>query len=655
MEYRREIDGLRAVAVVPVILFHAGMSVFSGGFVGVDVFFVISGYLITTILITELDNGNFSIARFYERRARRILPALFLVMFCCIPFAWMWMLPPELDEFSESLASVTFFISNVLFWRKSGYFEPDSHLRPLLHTWSLAVEEQYYILFPVLLLVLWRFGRKNVFNCIVTAAIASFLLCLWGARHAPVANFYLSPGRFWEILAGSICAFLLAGRRVENRNAASLAGLALVVFSIFYLDESTSYPGAYTLLPVVGTALIICFAGPGGWVTRLLGTSGFVGLGLISYSAYLWHQPLFAFARIRAIDEPSVRQILGLAALSLVLGWLSWRFVEQPFRRAGRGVLPTRKAIFAACAPVAAGLAALGVWGHVEKGFPARASVQPFAAIAYTADLPPYRDCIGQEPALGNLNMCKILPGAVADAALIGDSHADDKLYGLFHADKGRKWLLLANASCPPVLNIHLESDQLGCEMKMDDALHYVAENKAIKTVALSFFANYILTVPYAADHFRQPNGPDHVRITSSKYAGYSRAEMFLNGLQDTVALMREHGKEVIILMDQPELPFFPVDCIKGRPDCFVPRQQAMERQARYRGLLDRLNARFPSLRIFDPAQLFCDNSRCFYTRGETILYRDSHHLSQDGSAAYARQFLAWEAQDHARLSANPQ
>jgi peptidoglycan/LPS O-acetylase OafA/YrhL len=163
MIYRREIDGLRAIAVVPVILFHAGVTVFSGGYVGVDVFFVISGYLITSILIGELEQGNFSIARFYERRARRILPALFFVMLCCIPFAWMWMLPSELKDFSQSIAAVVFFASNVLFWREEGYFAPTAELKPLLHTWSLAVEEQYYLLFPVFLLLAWRFGRNRVF------------------------------------------------------------------------------------------------------------------------------------------------------------------------------------------------------------------------------------------------------------------------------------------------------------------------------------------------------------------------------------------------------------------------------------------------------------------------------------------------------------
>jgi peptidoglycan/LPS O-acetylase OafA/YrhL len=191
MIYRREIDGLRAVAVVPVILFHAGLSLFSGGYVGVDVFFVISGYLITSIFIGE----DFSIARFYERRARRILPALFFVMLCCVPFAWMWMLPSELKDFSESVVAVVFLASNVLFWREEEYFAPAAELKPLLHTWSLAVEEQFYLLFPIFLLLAWRFGRNRVFWSICLIGAISLAASEWGWRNNPSANFYLAPTR----------------------------------------------------------------------------------------------------------------------------------------------------------------------------------------------------------------------------------------------------------------------------------------------------------------------------------------------------------------------------------------------------------------------------------------------------------------------------
>ena len=257
MKYRAEIDGLRALAVVPVILFHAGFELFSGGFVGVDVFFVISGYLITTILIEDLENKRFSLVSFYERRARRILPALFFVMFVCIPFAWMWMLPIQMKDFSQSLVAVSLFASNVLFWRKSGYFDAAAEEKPLLHTWSLAVEEQYYVLFPIFLILAWRFGKNRVFWMIVVMAAISLLLSEWGWRNKATANFYLAPTRAWELFAGSIAAFIVQKNGVQKNNFLALLGLAAIIFSIFAYDESTPFPSVYALVPVLGVVLLV--------------------------------------------------------------------------------------------------------------------------------------------------------------------------------------------------------------------------------------------------------------------------------------------------------------------------------------------------------------------------------------------------------------
>lgn len=205
--YRPEIDGLRAVAVLPVILFHAGFDLFSGGYVGVDVFFVISGYLITSIILREMEQGKFSIARFYERRARRILPALFFVIVCCLPFAVIWMASGEIKRFGQAMIAVSLFASNVFFWKTTNYFAPAAEEEPLLHTWSLAVEEQYYVLFPLFLMLCWRFGRSRLFWLTALAALLSLGLAEWGWRNQPVANFYLLPTRAWELLAGSLLAF----------------------------------------------------------------------------------------------------------------------------------------------------------------------------------------------------------------------------------------------------------------------------------------------------------------------------------------------------------------------------------------------------------------------------------------------------------------
>ena len=278
MKYRSEIDGLRALAVVPVILFHAGFELFSGGFVGVDVFFVISGYLITTILIEDIENNRFSLVKFYERRARRILPALFFVMLICVPFAWMWMLPHQLKDFSQSFVAVIFFASNILFWRESGYFAAAAEEKPLLHTWSLAVEEQYYLLFPILLFLAWRFGKNRVFLMIVVLAAISLAIGEWGWRNAATANFYLAPTRAWELFAGSIAAFVVQKRGVQSNNTMSTLGLSAVVFAIFAYDESTPFPSIYALVPVIGVVFLILFAGKETFAARFLSTKAMEGL-----------------------------------------------------------------------------------------------------------------------------------------------------------------------------------------------------------------------------------------------------------------------------------------------------------------------------------------------------------------------------------------
>lgn len=301
MRYRPEIDGLRAISVLPVIMFHAGFTLFSGGFVGVDIFFVISGFLITSIIASEINENKFTFVGFYERRARRILPALFFVIACCCPFVWLWMLPVQAKDFSASVISVVFFASNIFFWMKDGYFSEASELKPLLHTWSLAVEEQYYLLFPPFLLLLWRYGRNRLFLIILTLALGSLLLTELGWRFKPSVNFFLAPTRAWELLAGSLCALIAFGKQPLRSNFLSSFGLGLIVFSILNYDNSTPFPSFYALAPVTGACLILLFGNTGTAVAWLLSRQVLVAVGLISYSAYLWHQPVFALARIRSI------------------------------------------------------------------------------------------------------------------------------------------------------------------------------------------------------------------------------------------------------------------------------------------------------------------------------------------------------------------
>jgi peptidoglycan/LPS O-acetylase OafA/YrhL len=327
MLYRREIDGLRALAVLPVILFHADFHVFSGGYVGVDIFFVISGYLIASIIIEERAAGSFSISKFYERRIRRIFPALYLVMVVCVPVAWLFLSAPDLKEFFTTVVAVPAFVSNIQFFRQSGYFDTASEFKPLLHTWSLAVEEQYYLIFPWLIILLWKFGKGWIAAGLILAFVGSLALATMGPIFfSPQAAFFLLPFRFWELAIGSALALWLTDGQAQIgsglANLVSLTGGVLVLYAVFFFEKNTPAPSLYTLAPTIGTALIIAFATPGTYVGRLLGARVLVGLGLISYSAYLWHQPVLAFARHLSLTtlQPNLR--ISLVMLAFLLGTL---------------------------------------------------------------------------------------------------------------------------------------------------------------------------------------------------------------------------------------------------------------------------------------------------------------------------------------------
>ncbi len=332
MIYRKEIDGLRALAVIAVMLFHAGFEFFGGGFLGVDIFFVISGYLITSIILAELEKGTFTIANFYERRIRRIFPALFFVILATIPFAYYWFLPSELASFGKSIISVSVFASNFFFWQESDYFAADSELLPLLHTWSLAVEEQYYLFFPIIMMVLWKFGKKTLLATLIVLAVFSLALSEWAWRYSPEFNFYMLPTRIWELLAGALVAFYLSKRAPNGHQIGAMLGLLAIFASLFFYDSGIPIPSHYGLLPILGTVLILLFATEQTLVGKLLSQKAFVGIGLISYSAYLWHLPIFVFARIASLEEPSPWLLGALGIVALLMAWISWRFVEKPFR-----------------------------------------------------------------------------------------------------------------------------------------------------------------------------------------------------------------------------------------------------------------------------------------------------------------------------------
>ena len=460
MIYRREIDGLRALAVVPVILFHAGFQAFSGGFVGVDVFFVISGYLITSIILAELETGTFSVVNFYDRRARRILPALFVVMLACLPFAWLWLLPDYLKSFSQSLVAVPVFASNILFWITSGYFEPAAELKPLLHTWSLAVEEQYYVFFPLFLMLTWRLGRRWILPILAVLLVVSLAAAEWGSHAEPVPTFFLLPTRGWELLIGAFAAFFLFGKDTDTAVPLKLAqplailGLLLIGYATLVFDKKTPFPGLYALVPTIGTAFIILFATRHTVVGKLLGSGAFVGVGLLSYSAYLWHQPLFAFARHRSVDEPSHLQYGVLAVLALALAYLSWKFVETPFRNRNR---IGRKRVFLIGGAFSAFFVTIGLVGQVNAGFVQRLSADQRKVNAYLDyDFKrTFREGVcflrPEQPPSDFADVCREVKADAPTLLIWGDSHAAALSIGLRQVHGN---VIQYNASaCPPIID----------------------------------------------------------------------------------------------------------------------------------------------------------------------------------------------------------
>ncbi len=349
MKYRPEIDGLRALAIIPVILFHAEIGILNAGYLGVDIFFVVSGYLITRIILTESLNGDFSFIKFYDRRARRILPALYLVVFTSIIFAWFFMSSGMMWDFWQSVISVPLFVSNILFTLENGYFEIATNIKPLVHVWSLSVEEQFYLFFPILLILLLKFGKEQTIFILVCIAIISLFiahfnqyisLSFFPLNHTLLrldsfgwASFYMPFGRAWELLVGSLIAFKKPFTTNKTfHQVISFIGLIVIILSMMFLDSDIDSPSVYNLIPVIGTALIIVFATKDRGIGKLLSIKTLTMIGLLSYSLYLWHQPVFAFYRMSSLQQITPLSFFILIAIIFFLSWLSYKYVETPFR-----------------------------------------------------------------------------------------------------------------------------------------------------------------------------------------------------------------------------------------------------------------------------------------------------------------------------------
>ncbi|MFD2189589.1 acyltransferase family protein [Pistricoccus aurantiacus] len=653
MNYRPEVDGLRAVAVIPVILFHAGFGVVSGGFVGVDIFFVISGYLITGIIYAEIRKKNFSIINFYERRARRILPALFFVSLVSLVLAWNWMLPEEFESLSESLIAVNLFVSNFYYWLDTDYFAGAAEMKPFLHTWSLAIEEQFYFIFPLVMLLLGFLTRPYLLATICLALLASLGLAQWASEIHPSTNFYLLPTRAWELLAGSVVAIAMHERRlnVSKRlhNLGSLAGLALIVYSILVFDKTTPFPSLWAVLPVLGASLIILFARTDNIAGRLLSLKPMVGIGLISYSAYLWHQPIFVFARERSFDMPSHLDFLFLSLLSLLLAYITWRFVEQPFRQKQRF---TRKHIFSGALAATVLMLGFSAYGVHSEGVPTRLSEEALEIVAVRDD----RD-------LGRRG-CQAMPGhpiAMEDACefneeylkkivVWGDSQATPLVLPTAKEAEtlamSVKQLVFTN--CLPVAG-YTRSDSEECGKFNNEALNLITKNNDIEIVfMLGRYPLQFEAVPF-------DNQEGGVEMKDAVYAVPSgklgneidetsphRVTTVGGLIKKTVTTLVNSGVKVVLIYPVPETgwdvpEFLAKEALYGKKrdtPLSTSYQVFRERTRSAYQQLDQVEDHENLLKI-KPESLFCNTrlpGRCVAQIDGKPLYYDNNHLSRFGA-----------------------
>jgi peptidoglycan/LPS O-acetylase OafA/YrhL len=610
MKYQPEVDGLRALAVLPVLFFHSGWAVFSGGYVGVDVFFVISGYLITGILAAELADNRFSILNFYERRIRRIMPCLLAVIIASSVAAAILLVPMDFRDFAKSVVATLFFASNVLFFRQSGYFDEQSEIKPMLHTWSLAVEEQYYIFFPILLWLIHRYARDRMFLLLAPMAMLSFALSVWGVRHAPAFTFFMAPTRIWELFAGALLALGLVPAIEKRiiREAVSWLGLGLIGYAIIVFTESTRFPGLNALFPVVGALLLIHSARgtSAGW---LLSHRAPVFIGLISYSLYLWHWPIIAFSEYRLGHGLSGLETAAAIAASLIVATVSWRYVERPFRIKG---LFTRRRIFQGAATAMAGMVVLALIGVVSNGWPGRFPEEVARLERHANAYSPEREqCHRDEDKIIAMEESCVYGAATAPSfAVWGDSHAIELSYALGEvAAKHQKSVMqFTYSSCPPSLGLEV-GPRPNCREYNDTVVAFLAQDHEITTV--------FLIAAYAAHHW-------HV-------------EEFSEGIRKTVGLLLGAGKRVVLVYPFPTA------------SASIPRTLA--RYAAAGTALDSLTideAEYLSKNAFAfhlldsisdanvvhvlPHERLCDGSVCAAQVGGTPLYYDQQHLSVAGA-----------------------
>ena len=668
-EYRKEIDGFRALAILPVVFYHAGIKLFSGGFVGVDVFFVISGYLITNIILSDIENKKFSLKNFYERRARRILPALLLVSVICIPFSFLFFKDIYLLEFARSLVSLIFFSSNFLFWSESGYFNTNTEFKPLIHTWSLSVEEQFYILFPIILLFLFNFFKFFTKIFFIILFTLSLLFCVWGSFNYPNATFYLLPFRGWEIILGVLTAIYLYENKIKFKKVYneffSIIGFCLIFISIIFLDSKTVFPGYVALLPTIGTVLLITFCRKGTTLYKVFTIKYLINLGLISYSLYLWHQPILAFVKFYLLNEFSLYHKLFIILISIIISYLSWKYFESPFRNKQK--ISNKNLLLFLCLPI---IIFFSTWGYVvkfsnldniytskPKQFIGGKKVEYFESkfdIQINSKNVFY-DAIKPKNSKANI---KVL--------VIGDSHAQGyNLMGEYYADKYQiEWHSYIYTGCPPIFGyykiynieqIKSSKVQNKCKDQVKIWENFIKENgKYFDYVILSSRWNFMFNHEiYEKKQYRKDAliKNNEIFINNNKIQTLSRSN-FTNGLKNTINIINNNGPKVVIFSQPPLLIRNPMRCMGVSKISYDYCANAKFKSIKERGLFVK-NTILSENKLNNIGNLYLilenylcdeDKEKCISKKNNKLLYKDDDHLSYEG-VFYISQL--WETKDY--------
>jgi peptidoglycan/LPS O-acetylase OafA/YrhL len=659
--YRPDIDGLRAVAVIPVILYHAGSTAFSGGFVGVDVFFVISGFLITSLIVTDLERKTFSLSGFYQRRIRRIFPALYLMLLASAAVGWVVLLPDDYRALGSSIAATTAFVSNIYFWLQSGYFDPAAAAKPLLHTWSLAVEEQYYILFPVYLMLMYRFFRRNTFWATCLIGIASFCLCLEASYFHVSAAFYLAPTRAWELFIGA--AIGLSTQRPRQSfitQAASFAGLALIAAAIFSYRNGTLFPGFAALLPTVGAALFI-WAGPGNTANQLLGASVPNFIGRISYPLYLWHWPAMFFARYVEISGLGTAAYAGVIALAVALSIATWALVEQPIRHARFFAQPRR--IFPAAAIMTALMMSFGLASFSTGGFLIRVPPDRRAAIVENdriknEELWPseceknYRRRFLPDTPVVYCTVGNDDRPPETEILFFGDSQVEQIYYALsdLAADGrlgGRRMLMGVYGGCIPLPGLRrvphsIGTDDLDCDGFSRRIIREALNQEMIKTIVVGgewgrYFGMTIDSHAIEPDVCQIVPGDECRRFVDSD-ASLALAK---NEMISTFSAFRSRNADVVFMLPFPTysvpIPdYINRQIIRGKALDLRLTREAYANGVRpivemFSEVAERLGAR-----LIDPSELLCPRSECEYQKNMIAKYKNENHISVETAREFA-------------------